>query len=236
MPANRGSQQLIFPFENRVALGVEDLMVASSNRQAVEWIDRWPEWPFTALVMVGPPGCGKTHLAALWRAKAGAETIDPGNAGIEHTATATEGGKPLLIDDCDRAVGDGQAERALLRLYNLARAAGGHLLLTARRAPSEWRLQLPDLASRLNSAMVVAIDPPDDDLLASIAVKLFADKQVKVGEGVIAYLLNRGERSVAGVAKAVDALDRAAITIQKPITVPMAREVLAALGDEGGSD
>jgi len=236
MPANRGSQQLIFPFENRVALGVEDFMVASGNRQAVEWIDRWPGWPFTALVVTGPPGCGKTHLAALWRAKAGAEAIDLGNAGIEHVAAATEGGKPLLIDDCDSAVGDGQAERALLRLYNLARAANGHLLLTARRAPSEWRLQLPDLASRLNSAMVVAIDPPDDDLLASIAVKLFADKQVKVGEGLISYLLSRGARSVAGIAKAVDALDRAAITLKKPITVPMARDVLADLGDDAEAD
>jgi DnaA regulatory inactivator Hda len=224
--AARTFKQLIFPFENRVAQGVEDFLVAPGNRHAVDWIDRWPDWPFTALVVAGPSGCGKTHLAALWRARSGAASIDLGTTGLEQTAALTADGGPILIEDCDRATADPAAERRLLQLYNLVRAAGGQLLLTARRAPSEWRIQLPDLASRLNSAMVASIDPPDDELLGSIAIKLFADRQVTVGEEVIAFLLNRGERTVTGVAQAVDALDRASITLKRPITVPMAREVL----------
>jgi DnaA regulatory inactivator Hda len=224
--ATSGSEQLIFPFENRVAQGVEDFLVAPGNRRAVDWIDRWPDWPFTALVVCGPPGCGKTHLAALWRARTGAASIDLAEAGIEQAAALTAGGRPILIEDCDRALGDGQAERALLQLYNLAKAADGRLMLTARQAPSEWRLALPDLKSRLNSAMVVTVDPPDDALLRSIAIKLFADRQVTVGEEVVAFLLSRGERTVTGVAQAVDLLDRASITLKRPITVPMAREVL----------
>lgn len=226
MPIMRGSEQLIFQFENRVALGVEDFLVAPGNRRAVDWIDRWPGWPFTALVVVGPSGCGKSHLAALWRARTGAESIDLGSAGIEQTVALTAGGGPILVEDCDRALDDRRAERALLQLYNLAQAAGGRLMLTGRQAPSEWRLELPDLESRLNSAMVAAIDPPDDALLASIAIKLFADRQVTVGEEVISFLLSRGERTVTSVAQAVDLLDRASITLKRPITVPMAREVL----------
>ena len=228
-----GSQQLIFSFENRVAQDVEDFLVAPGNRHAVDWIDRWPDWPFTALVAAGPPGCGKTHLAALWRSRTGAATVDLAQAGIEQAAALTAGGQPILIEDCDRALGDGQAERALLQLYNLAKAAGGRLMLTARQVPSEWRLALPDLKSRLNSAMVVTVDPPDDALLRSIAIKLFADRQVTVGEEVVAYLLSRGERTVTGVARAVDLLDRASITLKRPITVPMAREVLPEPEDEG---
>ncbi len=226
MPDTDGSQQLIFPFENRVAQGVEDFLVAPGNRHAVDWIDRWPEWPFTALVMAGPAGCGKSHLAALWRARTGAASIDLGVAGIERMAALTAGGGPILIEDCDRALDDIQAERSLLQLYNLAKAAGGRLMLTARRVPSDWPLELPDLRSRLNSAMVVTVDPPDETLLRSIAIKLFADRQVTVGEGVVAYLLSRCERSVTGVARAVDLLDRAGITLKRPITVPMARAVL----------
>jgi chromosomal replication initiation ATPase DnaA len=230
--AARKSQQLIFPFENRVAQGVEDFLVAPGNRHAVDWIDRWPDWPFTVLVVAGPPGCGKSHLAALWRSRSGAASFDLVQAGIEQAAALTAGGGPILIEDCDRALGDVRAERALLQLYNLAKAAGGRLLLTARQVPSAWRLELPDLKSRLNSAMIVTIDPPDDALLRSIAIKLFADRQVTVGEEVVAFLLSRGERSVTGVAQAVDLLDRASITLKRPITVPMAREVLPLPEDE----
>ena len=232
MATANGSQQLIFPFENRVAQGVEDFLVAPGNRHAVDWIDRWPDWPFTALVVAGPPGCGKTHLAALWRSRSGAASIDLSQTGIEQAAALTAGGGPILIEDCDRALDDLGTERTLLQLYNLAKAAGGSLLLTACQVPSAWRLELPDLKSRLNSAMVVTIDPPDDALLRSIAIKLFADRQVTVGEEVVAFLLNRGERSVTGVAQAVDLLDRASITLKRPITVPMAREVLPQPEDD----
>jgi chromosomal replication initiation ATPase DnaA len=206
---------------------VESFLVGPSNRLAVDWIDRWPDWPFTALVLVAPPGCGKTHLASFWRARAKAEPLDLAGAGIEQIAAIAEGGQDVLIDDCDYAISGLQGERALLQLYNLVRAGGGRLLLTARRPPASWRLELPDLTSRLNSAMVVAIDSPDDTLLRSIAFKLFADRQVMVGDEVISFLLNRGERSVTGLSRAVAALDEAALSLQRPITIPLARETLA---------
>jgi DnaA regulatory inactivator Hda len=221
-----GSQQLIFPFPERVDHAVEAFIVAPSNRHAFEWVERWPDWPFTALILVGPAGCGKTHLASLWQAKSGAASIDLGNSGIEQAAALTAGGQPILAEDCDRVLDETQAERALLQLYNLAKTAGSRLLLTARRAPSQWQLELPDLKSRLNSAMVVAIDPPDDELLRSVAAKLFGDKQVEVGEEVIAYLLSRCERTVSSLARAVETLNTVSQTRQRPITVPMAREVL----------
>jgi chromosomal replication initiation ATPase DnaA len=106
-------------------------------------------------------------------------------------------------------------------------------MLTARQATSLWPLTLPDLSSRLNSAMVVAIDPADDELLRSVAAKLFDDKQVEVGEEVLSYLLSRGERSVASMAQAIEALNTISKVRQRPITVPMAREVLLQSGDEG---
>lgn len=227
MTVERRLGQLTLPFEHRVAHGIDSFLIGSGNRHAVEWIDRWPEWPFTALVVSGPRGSGKTHLASFWRARADATTFDLGTAEIEQIAAA--GGRAVVVDDCDRAIGDARAERALLQLYNLVRAGGGRLLLTACRPPAQWNLELPDLASRLNSAMVVTIDPPDDVLLASIALKLFADRQIAVNEGVISFLLNRGERTVVCLARAVEALDQASLAGKRPITVPLAREVLMGL-------
>jgi DnaA regulatory inactivator Hda len=227
MAAERETVQLTLPFEHRVALGVDSFLVGPANRHAVEWIDRWPDWPFPVLVVVGPPGSGKTHLASLWRARIDAQTIDLSAAGIEQIAAV--GARAVLVDDCDRAIGDAKAERALLQLYNLVRAGGGSLLLTACRPPSQWAVALPDLASRLNSIMVATIDPPDDVLLAQMALKLFADRQITVNEGVISFLINRGERSAVGLARAIDALDKASLAGKRPITVPLAREVLAVL-------
>jgi chromosomal replication initiation ATPase DnaA len=221
-----GSEQLIFPFPETVDHAVEAFIVASSNRHAFDWVERWPDWPFTALVLAGPAGCGKTHLATLWRERCHAASVDLGTADIEQAAALTAAGTPILVEDCDRALSDIQAERALLHLYNLAKAAGSRLLLTGRRAPSLWPLALPDLRSRLNSTMVVAIDPADDELLRSVAAKLFGDKQVEVGDEVVSYLLSRSERTVAHVAQAIERLNTISKTRLRPITVPMARDVL----------
>ncbi|HEX4508242.1 MAG TPA: DnaA/Hda family protein [Alphaproteobacteria bacterium] len=226
------SEQMILPFEDRVDHEIESFIPAASNQHAFDWIGRWPDWPFTAMVLVGPAGSGKTHLASLWRKNSKAASVDLADAGIEQAAALTAGGEPVLVEDCDRVLDETQAERTLLQLYNLAKASGSRLLLTARRAPSQWRLRLPDLESRLNSAMVVAIDPADDELLRKVVVKLFEDKQVEVKEELFAYLLLRCERTVSRVAQAVETLNRISKERQRPITVPMAREVLFQSDDD----
>ena len=210
-----------------MASGAEDFLVAPCNRVAADWIGRWPEWPSPALVLVGPPGSGKTHLGRLWSARSGAELVDPKQLDLERAAKLIERKGAAWVDDAERIAGDSASEAALLHLYNLVKAAGSGLLLTARSAPSAWPIGLADLASRLRAAMVAAIEPPDDSLLASVALKLFADRQLAVGEEVIAYLLTRGERSFAWIAQAVDAIDRAALAAKRPVTTALAREILA---------
>lgn len=219
--------QLPLVLGHAVSLGAEDFLVAPCNRTAADWVARWPEWPFTALLLVGPPGSGKTHLGQLWRRRSGAALIDPVALDLEDAATLVSRTPHGLVDDADRVVGNPAAETVLFHLYNLVKAAGGGLLLTARSAPNAWALGLPDLASRLNAAMVVTIESPDDSLLASVALKLFADRQLSIGDDVISYLLTRGERSFAWIAEAVDAIDRAALAAKRPVTVALVREVLA---------
>ena len=235
MAGSSFSEQLTLPLEHRVARGVEDLLVTPGNRHAVEWIDRWPDWPFTALIVVGPAASGKTHLAALWKARVDAVTVDLGNGDIESLASVAAS-RSILIDDCDDALRDKAGQRALLHYYNLIRSAGRQLMLTAKSPPSAWAVDLADLSSRLKTAMVVGIESPDDQTLAAVALKLFSDRQIVVDQSVISYVLSRGERSFAGMAATVRALDQAALAAKRPITVSLAREVLAALGGEGEED
>ena len=210
--------QLVLALEHRPALGIEDFLVASCNAEAVASIDRWPAWPAPALVLHGPPGSGKTHLAHVWRGRSDAVAFDPARPdhGAAHGA--------VLVDDADRLAD----EEALLHLYNLVASGGGSLLITAATPPARWPLRLADLRSRLVAAPTVAILPPDDALLGAVLAKQFRDRQLSVADDVIGYVVPRMERSFAAARALAAALDRAALARRRSITVPLARSVLEA--------
>ncbi|RWX68878.1 hypothetical protein EN780_07950 [Mesorhizobium sp. M4B.F.Ca.ET.089.01.1.1] len=204
----------------------DELVVSSTNAQAVALVDRWPDWPSPVVVLAGPAGSGKTHLASIWLARAGALRVDAGR--IEQ-CIADLGEMPVLIDDIDKHP---VHETGLFHLINAVRGAGSTLLLTARRFPSAWGVALPDLISRLKAAATVEIHEPDDLLLAGVITKLFADRQVEVEPHVVQYLVRRIERSLATAMRVVERLDRAALERKTPITRALAAETVSAM-DEG---
>jgi chromosomal replication initiation ATPase DnaA len=211
-------RQLAFDLGHRPALGAEDFLVAPSNAEAVAWLDRWPAWPAPALVLHGPAGSGKTHLAHVFEARSGAKNVAEGLTPerVPHLAAAS-----VVVDPAE-----GAAEEPLLHLYNLVAERRGALLLVGRSPPAQWRIGLADLRSRLLASPTVALRPPDDALLGAVMLKLFADRQIVVGDELIAFLLRRTERSFEAARRVVGQLDRAALAAGRPITVPFAGEVL----------
>lgn len=223
--------QLPLDLGHRAAMEAEDFLVADSNLEAVGWLDRWPEWPAPALVIHGPAGCGKTHLTQVWRARSGAVSLAPGDLAHADLPALMGRGGAVAIDDADGLSGEAE-ERALFHLYNMARDSGGHLLLTARIPPARWPVCLPDLASRLRAAPTVAVEGPDDVLLSAVLVKLFADRQLRVGTDVIGFVVPRMERSFAAARRLVADLDAASLAYRRPITVPLARTVMGRREEE----
>lgn len=213
--------QLALDLGARIALGREDFLVAPNNAEAVAWIDRWPDWPAPALALVGPPGCGKTHLAQVWRMGSDA-TVLAAEAVTGDPFAILGKARGCIVEDA-HAVTD---ETAFLHLYNHVAEGGGSLLLCATTPPSRWQLRLSDLASRLRAAPVAAITAPDDALIQALLVKLFADRQLKVAPEVVSYLMGRIERSFDGARRVVAALDEAALASGRRVTVPLARQVL----------
>ncbi len=220
------SGQFVFGFEHRPALGEESFLVAPGNRDAVAWIDRWPDWPGRVLAIHGPEGCGKSHLAHVWRRRSGARSLRARDLSERRLEAWPDGASDTVVEDGDRGVD----ETALFHLVNLVREDRGSLLLTSRRAPARWDVALPDLRSRLAAAQAVAIDRPDDALVGAVLAKRFRDRQLVVADDVVAYLVARMERSFAAIGGTVAALDALSLAERRAITVPLARRVLEAAG------
>ena len=228
MTARAGKpEQLPLDFRHEAANGRDDLVISDPVSAAAAIIDRWPDWPAPVVIITGPEGSGKSHLAEVWLRGSGARRVRavPGSDAVP---SAGEG--PVLIEDADR---DGFDETELFHLINAVRSAGTSLLITARSWPMAWGVTLPDLASRLKAATTVEIGPPDDMLLEQILLKLFADRQLLLDEKVISYLVPRMERSLAAAQAIVDRLDRLALARGTRISRALAAEVLGSLEQSG---
>ena len=224
-------RQLTLDLPQRPALGREDFVVAPCNETAVAWIDRWPNWPQPVLAVHGPAGSGKSHLAQVWRRASRAQDVSPDAFETGDPPTLAGDGKAVLIEDVDRLLGveDPAREERLLHLHNLVIEARGQLLLTAESAPARWHCSLPDLRSRLAAAQVVALGAPDDRLIEALLIKLFSDRQLRVSAPVVKYLVPRIERSFAALQALVGAVDDAALSNHRDISVSLVRRVLETI-------
>lgn len=219
-------RQLVLDLAHRQALGAEDFLVSRSNAAAVELIDRWPDWPHPASVVIGTQGSGKTHLAHVWQLRSSAGLV-AASALTDTTVAALADGGALVVEDIDRGIAE---ERALFHLLNRARESKLAVLLTSRVAPGELEFAIPDLRSRMRALPFVEVQPPDEALLKSVLVKLFADRQLSVEPPVIEYLSLRMERSMGAANRLVDTIDRLALAMHRKVTKPLAAEALASAG------
>lgn len=221
-------QQLTFDLAARPALGRGDFFVSEANALALARIEAPKTWPNRKLVLVGPEGAGKTHLAHVWAGTEDARLIGPGDLSRLDIGALD---RALVLDDADRL--SREAEVPLFHLHNHLAASGLPLLLTARTAPSRWSITLPDLRSRLESAEVARIDPPDDALLAAVLMKQFNDRQIGVTPATITWLTTHMDRSFAEVARIVAALDALSLAEGRKVTRDLAARVLDKGPDSG---
>ena len=215
-------RQLAFALPHAESLSRDDFLEGPANTAALALIDAWPDWPNRIMLLVGPEGSGKSHLAAIWAEQAGARTI----SAHALTAAAVPGALAtgaLVVDDLKSPDLD---ERALFHLMNLAREDAASVLITARAPPTALEIELRDLRSRLRAVPTVLLLPPDDQLFRALIVKFCADRQLTVDEAVVSYLTSRIERSYAAVRQAVELLDTEALRLGRPVTRALAADLL----------
>ena len=222
------SRQLALALDHRESYAREDFLSGLCNESALALIDCWPDWPASAVALVGPEGSGKTHLAQIWSAAAGARVISAHALAEADLPSALATGA-LVIEDAAVTTD----ERVLFHLINLAREERAFLLFTARIAPSAWSITIPDVVSRLRALPVVTLQAPDDAMLRAVIVKLAADRQLALEESVVRYLLTHIERSFAAARAAVIALDHEALRQGRPPTRALASEMFRDPGQFG---
>lgn len=222
MSAGQQPRQLAFALSHAESLTRDDFLEGPANAAGLALIDAWPDWPNRVMMLVGPEGSGKSHLAAIWADEAGARSI----AAHALTPASVPGALAtgaLVVEDLDPANVD---ERALFHLLNLAREDEAYVLLTGRQLPSTFENGLRDLRSRLRAIPIVSMMPPDDQLLRALLVKFCADRQMSVDESVVGYLASRIERSFVAARSTVERLDAEALRLGRPVTRALAVELL----------
>lgn len=216
------TRQLAFDLPVRESRARGDFFVSDANALAMARVDAVETWPNGKLVLVGPQGSGKTHLAHVWAEANGALGFELGDL---TALDVVKVGSPAFVE-CEAERLDGPAAEALFHLHNHMQSQDLALLLLAQRPPSQWEIALPDLKSRMEATDVVRIKAPDDDLLAAVLLKQFADRQVQVSPSVINYLVTHMKRSFAEAEWLVEALDRASLAEGRAVTRPLAQAVL----------
>jgi chromosomal replication initiation ATPase DnaA len=223
MKAARAASQLPLPLPSSSALSRSDFIVAPANANAVAFIDSWPDWPVSVAALYGPAGCGKTHLVSIWRERSDAQVLPAS----EVLAGMQQGARPCAIEDVDCSDATPVRDAALIAAFENARL-GAPLLFTGKGPPTEWPFVLPDLSSRFRALAALPLWSPDDEMLAALARKLFADRQLAVPEAVIEHMLRLLERSPGAIREFVAEADAVALADARPVNTSLVRELIAA--------
>ena len=195
--------QIALPLAWPVADAEEDFLISEANRAAFEHLKRWSVWPVMATLLTGPRKSGRSLLGRIFVRKTGGRLFDN-------------------VEEHD--------EEALFHAWNQAQETRKPLLLIADEPPPMWRIALPDLRSRLAATPFIAIESPDDRLIGDLIVKLLGDRGIAVPPELPGFLVPRIERSYVAVQQVVEALDRAALSHHRRMTIAMAKRALAESG------
>ena len=212
------SPQLALPIEPVSRMTRDDFVVAPVNARALAFLDAWPNWPAPAAALWGPAASGKTHLAHIWAASAGALIIEGKDL------RAVPGG-PAVVEDCDSIAAQGN-EAFLFAMLE----SGTPLLLTGHRDPRDWPSTLPDMGSRFRALLAFGLGAAGEGLLLTLAVKLFADRQLTVPEAVITGLVRQLERSPSALRNFIARVDGEALSRHKPVTLQLINELIREKG------
>lgn len=214
-------QQLILDLRSIPSMGRNDYFVSDVNKEAVIWLDDWPNWTTFGFIVCGPLGSGKSHLAQVLKTLSNGCIIEAKDVSDQNIDQLSEK-KCLIIENIELFT----SETLLFHLYNMLLENKNNLMITSKLNMSQISFKLPDLKSRLLSLPQVNLGFPDDRLLKNLLIKQFLDKGILVEMDVIDYLIKRIDRSFEAISKLVSKIDFKSLEKAKKITIPFIKNTI----------
>jgi DnaA regulatory inactivator Hda len=225
------AQQLLLNLTLKPNYSKIDFIESSCNWEAMQWIQRWPNWSVKMIAIYGEPGCGKTHLAHIWQEKANARFLTPTDILNLTPLEAARDEQAFVLDDADvlfqKEGPEGENEDWLFHFYNLVKEKRADLLMCSRHPPTQWNVKLPDLRSRLTTILSVSVNSPDEDALRAVLFKLCSELGMSLSPDVADYILRRVERSFENVRALVNILNQNTLSTHRQLTLGLVREILS---------
>ena len=215
------TDQLILKFPNNKIYSKDDFYVSSSNQQAYDFVNSWPNWMKRIVNIYGPQGSGKTHIASILKNKTQAMEIEAKSLN-DKTFFEFKIKEVLIIDNLDEQV----SENLLFSIWNAALQDNKYLLITSIKPINFYKFKLSDLKSRTNSCLSIGIKLPSDDLISVILAKNFSDKQIKVEKKHIDYIIKRIDRSYEKISLFISILDKYSLKKGSPFSFKLIKDVL----------
>ena len=227
------NEQLIFNLNGRCSAGLENFFISKSNEGAVNAVKNWEKWPTKKLLLTGPAGSGKSHLAEYWVEQVGADKISLSDICKFDIVRLSEK-KGLLIDNIDKIITYSSSKKEIIEeklfyLLNFITRTSCYFMMTSSTPMNSWGLKLPDVTSRLRTSVFVELLPPDDNLLMAVILKQFDDKQIKVSPEFVTFVSKRINRSFDSIREFVNLIDQVGLKRKRDITIPIASELIKAL-------
>lgn len=226
-------RQLPFDFGKKVFMGREDFMISACNQEAFDMLNAWPDWYDHGLVIYGPAGCGKSHLAHLFADKVARSLKFPSKVSLLDA-------RRIHLRSVNRIAHENQSivienltpkadMEALFHLFNIYNSADRYMLWTSEYAPSRMHFALKDLQSRLNMLPSIEIKSPDDKMMRMLVVKLFNDRQIMINPETLDYIVLNARRSFKYIRDLVEEIDQISLAYQSAVNaeiVKMAMDIL----------
>ena len=218
----RKLEQSLLDFGINESFDENDYYLSKSNYFAKNIIDTWPKWEKKIVNLTGEKYCGKTHLSTIFKLRSKALYLNGKNID-DQTIKQIKLSNNIIIEDLEESFN----EKLLYSIFNLIEQDNKYLLISSVKPLDTMNFSLPDLVSRLKNCIIAKIDQPDDDLIYAIILKSFSDRQIKLDNKIIHYIIKRIARSYSKMHEFIYKIDELSLKKKKSINFKIIKEIIS---------